>query len=258
MKAFFSCGLGDFLAIESFLTDAEKRLITSFELFTRAQNDIREVIACHPLWKDLPINAPISMLEWQESIDKRSIYAVYDIEHMRKITHKSWEYLNTDTLDFSGEKLYPSILSGDRKYNKSEFQFGTIEGYSIVIDPQSNNDPRLNAKGRNLTVLENFNLIDMINLFKLKSAYIGKGSTTIKSALALINGATHFAGVDSMAACWAARVCPGLILVKTLNPIYRKWKKIYDPFDRIIILDDFENKDQLMKLFESKLGNISV
>lgn len=232
MKVYISCGAGDFIAIESFLTDAEKMQITEFYLFTRAGNTIKELISFHPYWRRCKVHIPYT----EEEIRAFNTYAFFDINHLKTLTGKKWEELN-GVLDYSGEKLYPQILSSQRKYNRSDFEISPLI-CQVILDRESNNDDRMVKQGRNLTERELMAVEEMFPAQKITEVGIGK--TTLKEALGLVKGCNHFVGVDSMLACWAARQ-PHIktITVKTINHIYKKWLPIYDPFRRIKVLDSF-------------------
>jgi len=256
MRAFFSCGIGDFISIESFMTDEEKRKITEFWLFTRSAYGIAKIIKLQHLWKDLPIHIPMTNEEWDsEYIKRRGIYAVYDIPHLRKITNQPWPEMD-EALDFSGEVIYKQILSKQRLFNKSELSIESKK-CDLVIDAESNNDPRLNAKGRNLTETELKNVYELASEFGFSEIKeIGMGKTDFVEALEYVKGATAFAGCDSMASCYAARTDKKISLVKSVNPIYFKWLPIYDPNNIHNALCNFQNKDELRSLFKNKFGNI--
>lgn len=230
MKAYFSCGAGDFIAIESFLTDREKDTITEFWLFTRAAKTIKELIRLHPRWCNLPVHIPFS----EQQIFSLDTYAFFSLQHMRKLTRKLWPELN-GCYDFSGDVIYPQILKKRRRYNKHEFQIEPIE-CDIVIDPASNADDRLVARGRNLTNDELIEFKDKNRGRDIK--LIGPGKSMLPEALAMIKGCKTFFGVDSMCAAWACRQDINEITVKTVNPIYIKWLPIYDPNKKITRLID--------------------
>jgi hypothetical protein len=227
MKAYFSCGAGDFISIESFLTDEEKRNITGFVLATRAANVIERLIRLHSLWKDLPV---VSLFTEPE-IFSYGVYSFYDIPHLERITKKKFPELN-GVIDYSGEIVYnQQILKGLRLYNKSEFEIEPLK-CDVVLDFESNNDSRLNKMGRNFT--ENERKIAR-SLFPPDYDIIetGIGKTSLEEALRYVAGATHFIGVDSMLSCYAARLNKSSLIVKTVNPIYIKWLPIYDPLNKV-------------------------
>ncbi len=226
MIAYFSCGAGDFIAIESFMTDDEKKNISGFYLFTRAGKTIEKLIRLHPMWKDLPVEIPYT----PEEIRAYGIYAFYDINHLRKITNKEFMFLGM-AHDFSGEKIYPSILDDSRKYTESLFNVQEIH-VSVVVDVYSGSDDRLNAKGRSLTPYE------IVKIGRQHQSghvvFPSEESNELSESLGYVAGCKFFYGVDSMLSVWAARQKNiEEITVKTVNPIYRKWRKIYDPFNRI-------------------------
>lgn len=232
MKVYISCGAGDFIAIESFLSDEEKRQITEFYLFTRAGSVIEKFTRMHPIWNQCKVHIPYT----PEQIRAFNTYSFFDIKHLRHQTGNHWRELD-GVRDLSGEVLYPQILSGNRKYNKSEFMI-QAKPCQVVLDAESNNDDRLVAQGRNLTGQE---LREVNMMFPGQQiTKVGIGITELEEAMALTKGCQHFVGVDSMLACWAARQ-EGVqsITVKTKNPIYKRWLPIYDPFKRIKVLDSF-------------------
>lgn len=232
MKVYISCGAGDFIAIESFLTDAEKKDITEFYLFTRAGSVIEQFIRMHSLWKDCKVHIPYT----PEQIRGFGTYSFFDIKHLRNKTRNPWPELNEVT-DMSGEVLYPQILGGSRKYNKSEFIIEPTP-CEVVLDAESNNDDRMVKMGRNLTPDE---LVRISFMFPDKQiTKVGIGITSLQEAISLVKGCGHFVGVDSMLACLAARQDSiQSITVKTINHIYKKWLPIYDPHKKIKVVDSF-------------------
>lgn len=232
MKVYISCGAGDFIAIESFLTDEEKHGITEFYLFTRAGSVIEKLIRMHPIWGQCEVHIPYT----SEQIRAFDTYSFFDMQHLRNKTRNPWPELK-GVIDMSGEVLYPQILNGTRKYNKSEFNI-QAKPCQVVLDAESNNDDRMVAKGRNLTQDE---LVRISHMFPGQQiTNVGIGLTELEEAMSLVKGCQHFAGVDSMLACWAARQ-DGIqsITVKTINHIYKKWLPIYDPHKRIKVVDSF-------------------
>lgn len=234
--AYISGGLGDFIAIESFLTLQEKEAVTGFFLFTRAAYLIQQIIKTHPIWKDLPITIPFSPSE----IRSFNTYAFFRPSSVYKLTHSPLErfgYLQ-DCLDFSGDRLYPDILGGYRDFTESLFKIPVMDNPpSCVIDPASAADDRAIRKGRNLNDTEISNLLENYPGAK----FVGPNTTNLMDALSMVQGTHVFRGIDSAMSVLAAR-CLGKkdIIVKTINPIYLKWKKIYDPFDRVTTVESFE------------------
>ncbi len=114
MTAYFSCGAGDFIAMESFMTMEQKKEITGFILFTRAAKWIEELIKLHPMWKDLPVDIPMT----PEKIRSYNVHSFFSIPSMEKKT--GWMLDNA--IDYSGDVFYPDIKSGKRKYTESLFE----------------------------------------------------------------------------------------------------------------------------------------
>ncbi len=230
MKVYISCGAGDFIAIESFLVDSMKKQITEFYLFTRAAETIKQLISFHPYWRGLPVHIPLT----EKQILDYGVYSFFDKNHLKRKTHLLWPMLD-DVQDFSGELLYPEILKGNVKYKESLFEIDKID-CDIVLDAESNNDPRMTKNGRNLTIEEITKIIEDND--KKIITQVGLGKTDLKTALGFVKGCKEFYGVDSMLACYAARQ-PGIekIVVKTINPIYIKWLPIYDPMQKITVIE---------------------
>jgi len=229
--AFISGGLGDFISIESFLTNDEKKSIAGFYLFTRAAESIKILIRKHPIWKSLSITIPFTPYE----IRSFNTYAFFNIDSVFKITRwhpDRFNYLR-DCLDLSGDNIYPKILSGDRKYNESLFDF-LGRSYNCIVDAESEADDRLVRQGRNLTDKD----IENILKFYPDAFFVGIGRTTLIQAMSAIQNSPVFCGVDSALAAWACR-CEAVkkIQIKTINSIYKKWLPIYDPFGKVNIIE---------------------
>ena len=236
MKAYFSCGAGDFIAMESFMTLQEKQNISEFALFTRAAETISDLISLHPIWK----NRKIHICMTPEEILGFGVYAFYSIRHLKTITGRDWPILQ-DAIDISGEVFYPGILSGVRKFRGSGFEVTPCNEPDIcVIDSESHADDRLVKLGRNLTSTELAYVKQWIHSRSFHFVEVGVGKTTVKEALSWVAGCKEFYGVDSMLAAWAARQ-EGIekIEVKSVNPVYRRWLPIYDPLSKIKVRGKF-------------------
>ncbi len=226
--AYFSCGAGDFIAIESFLTLVEKKEISEFVLFTRAARVIEKLIRLHPIWKNCAVIIPLT----PDEIFSFGTYSFFTIPKMRAKTGQPWPALD-GAIDYSGDIVYPKILSGKLKFTESLFEVEAIE-VDVVCDPASNADDRLCAKGRNLTEDE----LKFVESISSQVKMLGIGETTIPEALGYVKGCREFYGVDSMLSVWAGRQT-GInnIMVKTVNPTYIRWQPIYDPFKLIEVVD---------------------
>jgi len=232
MMAYFSCGVGDFIAIESFLTDKEKSGISGFFLATRAARTIEKLIRLHPVWKNLSVIIPFT----EKEIFEFKTYAFFDINHFNRLT-EMYPAVLRNALDYSGDVVYSQILKKERAFTKSLFDVAPLF-CDIVIDAESHADDRLVKKGRNLTK-KNVSDIKKRNRGK-KIIEAGIKKTSLYNALAYVRGCKEFYGVDSMLASWAARQA-GIkkIVVKSVNPIYIKWLPIYDPYKKITIIKSF-------------------
>lgn len=228
MKAYFSCGAGDFIAMESFFSEEEKGMISEFVLATRGAETIKQLISFHPIWKDKPVH----ILFKEKEILSYKVYAFYDIAHLEKITRKKYPVLS-GAWDCSGEVIYnQQILKGTRKFKGSGFEFEPLE-CDVVFDPESNNDDRLVKKGRNFTDQEKAEVYSNFKGLNIKE--VGLGKTSLLEAFQYVSGAKHFIGVDSMLACYACRTEKESINIKTVNHIYEKWLPIYDPLNKVIL-----------------------
>lgn len=229
--AYFSCGAGDFIAIESFLTIKQKKEIGKFVLFTRAASVIEEIISLHPIWEKCEVVIPLS----PDEILGLGIYSFFSIPKMKKKTNQEWPLLD-GAIDYSGDFVYPHILSGVLRFTESLFEVKPI-AIDIACDSASHADVRLSARGRNFTERE----MDYVRgLSKEKTVkFLGIDKTTVTEALGYVRGCDCFYGVDSMLSVWAGRQASiKNIVVKTVNDIYRKWRPVYDPFRVITVVDN--------------------
>ena len=232
MTAYFSCGAGDFIAMESFMTMEQKKEITSFSLFTRAGKWIEELIKLHPIWRELPVFIPMT----PKQIRAYGVYSFFSIPKVEKITG----YMLDEEIDYSGDVFYPDILTGKRKYTESLFEVDAIP-ITMVCDPQSHADDRTVKNGRNFTEKEEDIISNRYMGMMLNDDFkeLGDGKTSMIEALGYVKGCKYFYGVDSMLSVWAARQ-DGIVstVVKSIHPIYYKWQKIYDPFNRIQVVKE--------------------
>ncbi len=229
--AYFSCGAGDFIAIESFLTYAQKKEIGKFILFTRAAKWIEELIRLHPIWKDCEVMIPLT----PEEIRAYDTYSFFSIPKLKKKTRQDWPILD-GALDCSGDALYPDILTGKTKFTESLFEVEALP-ITIACDPHSDADERSTRAGRNFT-LDERNIAEDLADYGSDFINLGIGSTSLREALGYVRGCAVFYGVDSMLSVWAARQTGiGKIVVKSINPIYKRWQPIYDPFKQIEVVE---------------------
>lgn len=222
MKAYFSCGGGDFIAIESFLTMAEKESITEFILFTRSAKYIIPLIKLHPIWKNLKITVPLT----EKQIMDYGVYSFYHIPHLKKVTKRNWSELSGDVKDCSGEIIYRQILREERPYTESLFHVKQID-CDIVIDKHSGSDDRLIKKGRSLKFEE------MMACVGDGTIVLNQEKMSMEESLGYVKGCKSFLGIDSMMSVWGARQNLNHMRVKSINKIFYKWLPIYDPFGRM-------------------------
>lgn len=227
--AYFSCGAGDFIAIESFLTYAQKKEIGMFVLFTRAARWIEELIRLHPIWKDLPVVIPFK----PEQIREYGVYSFFSMLKMKKQTRQDWPILD-GAVDYSGDALYPDILAGKVKFTESLFQVPVIR-CGVAVDYESHADDRSVKAGRNFTTEEK--QLAFQPMIQPGPRMLSEG-LTMKESLGYVKGCRFFYGVDSMLSVWAARQTTiEKIVVKSINPIYKRWRPIYDPFKQVRIVE---------------------
>ena len=227
--AYISGGLGDFIAIESFLTLQEKEAVTGFFLFTRAAYLIRQLIEVHPIWKNLPVTIPFTPGEIR-SFNTYSFFMISSVYRLTRSPAEKFGYLS-GCFDWSGDRLYPGILNGTRKFTESLFDiYPSTKTPQCVIDAASQADDRATRKGRNLTPVEITNTLTRYP----DAQFVGSNAMSLIESMSLIKRTPVFIGVDSAMSVYAAR-CKDIkkIVVKSVNPVYYKWKTIYDPLDRV-------------------------
>lgn len=234
------------LAVESLMTDAERKSINCIYYATRAHQPCVELFENIPTFPNLKKQSII----WK---DFSKIFCFYDKQHL---TDKLCAY-QTNALqevakklmapieDFSIKKIFPE----NRPYTYSSFiksklaniQPFKLPGHYYIICPYSNNDKRDMRRD-----YDHFDWGQTIKILKRKGTYgvvINRGTepipqdpsifnlankTSIREAIEIMKGATGYIGIDTAFSVIATKVFrPENIIIKSLNDHCFRWAHVY-------------------------------
>jgi hypothetical protein len=243
----FTGGIGDFFAIESFMTNAQRNAIKHVFLATRAQKAIQSILEASPIFPKLQ-RVTVLHHDWSK------IFCVVSYEHLRSLSKsEKWNIdfsiVPNDLIDNSIYYVFNEITSGKRVYNPSAIfdhcfadisRFNLPETYTF-IQPYSPNDRQ---GGRRDFTDEDWK----ITLKKLESAekkgvvvvnsddevptspYLINLSnqTSVIEAIEIAKKCDSFIGVDSCFAGLVSKFLPASsMIIKTVNQHYLNYLKVY-------------------------------
>jgi hypothetical protein len=241
----FTGGIGDFIAIESYMSVIEHNSVRNVYLATRAAKSIKLILESAPIFPKLE-----NIITLQE--DWSDVFCVYHLDHLRSEAAKRGWHLGqipNDIIDYSIWHVFNQIKNGLRVFHPSYLfihcladlsQFKLPMEYAF-IQPYSPNDRQdgrrdfsreewdktlqhLRDKNRTGVVILNSNdyVPDDPMLINLAN------KTTITQALEIAKRSQEYIGVDS---CFAALVTKFLpndkIIIKTVNDHYKNHLGIY-------------------------------
>lgn len=235
MDIWFNGGIGDFLAVESHLTDEERSQIENIKLCCYQVNEIVTILErIKPNYPNLKTFDNVSN-QTNELISDLKIDNFKSMEIWRNhmIAIKNQEFaVNQHIVDYSIDIIFPQILNDNRRFNRSSLHsffskpIGLPNDY-YVICPHSNKS----VSNRNFSEsdwdfvirhLEKVNrqaiviAIDYSEVPKYDLLNSMKGIGIIE-CLEIISGCSGFIGIDSFGATFAAQIPLDFFLVKCIN-----------------------------------------
>jgi hypothetical protein len=195
-KILITAGLGDFVVLDAFMTNEEKRNVNEIYFASRARYAIETLIDAAPIFPNLQKKV-IIWDEWGNTSDPDKIFAIVSKEQLASYNNShNWgldlNILN-DVVDRSIYCVFPEILKGDRKLNQSsllKLKLANIEKFNLpenygIINPYSPSD-RQNGK-RDFTQAEWMVALQYLEKNKQYAAVINCSDDYIPNHELLIN-----------------------------------------------------------------------
>lgn len=239
-------GVGDILAVESLMTDAERQSINCIYYATRASKPCIELFDKLPTFPQLKKQTVI----WK---DFSKIFCFHDKQHF---TDKLCAYqpnalqelakkLMAPIEDYSIKKIFeenrPYYYSSFIKTNLSPLKKFRLPATYYCICPYSNNDKRDLRRdydsadwGQTLNILKNRNSFGVVinigdepipqdpHIINLSN------KTNIREAVEIVKHAQGYIGIDTAFSVIAAKIFrPENIIIKCLNDHCFKWAHVY-------------------------------
>lgn len=243
MKILFNGGLGDFIVVESFLTDSEKNEVSEIALASRSLTPIKELIENYPIFPNLQ-KITVFFDNWEK------VFSFVDIPHIENLNKELG--LNIDLtfiktfIDYNIINIFPQINSGSRQLQNSRLfvqksisiQLPDLFG---IINPYSPSD-RQNGK-RDFTTTEWNNVISNIEKLGHKFYVINTSDdfvpnhlllvdlskkTSIIESLEIAKKASYYIGIDSWIPAILSKIMPPEnLVIKTTSSHYMQYLNIY-------------------------------
>jgi hypothetical protein len=242
----FTGGVGDILAVESLMTDSERRSINCIYYATRAYKPCLELFESLPTFPELKKQTVI----WK---DFTKIFAFNDKKHLED---KLCAYQPNALQEIARNLMNPiedysikKIFTENRPYTYSSFiknEIANITRLSLpknyyCVCPYSNNDKRNIGRdynhvdwGQTLKILKDRNIFGVvINLgdeaIPIDPSIINlNNKTNIREAIEVVKHAQGYIGIDTAFSVIATKIFnPKNIIIKCLNDHCFKWAHIY-------------------------------
>lgn len=219
---FISGGIGDVLAVESFLTDEERAKISSVYYATIKQPSVEALLCSLPNWPNLKDHVTV----WNDFSNFWCFYSLEDCLDKLKIFKKEVPLSLKRARDLSILKIFEDIKAKKLSYNGSSFvnnhladisHFSLDQDY-IVVAPFSS-DKRI--RNRDFDHLDWKKCLLCLKEYKMKGVVINSGpdsvpeddhlinlsnKTSLMEAVEILKKAKGYLGIDS----WLSVLAPKL------------------------------------------------
>lgn len=233
-------GIGDVIALESFMPAELKNKMHTIYYATRAAESIKELfssIGTFPALKNQEV-------VWDQFDDFFAIYSKAQCTYTLDEPPKDWNVVS----DWSIVPKFQEIELGEYEYNGSSFlstHIPIVGGLElpddyIVIVPASENDPR--RPDRSFTKQDWSNTFDHLYRNGVKGVVLGTGDysvpedsmlidmtnkTSLLMSIAILKGARGYIGIDSCLSVLAAKLFDQHLFVKSDDKHLLRWKHVY-------------------------------
>lgn len=200
-KILFTGGLGDILAVESRMTDAEKFAVKEIYLATPGARFICMALAYHYLWYKVPIIDIISREQITQYAPSR--YCIHTLNELNNVCISARIPQPPQGIqDFSIMRIFAEIRSGQRPWTGSGFAFPRVKCDLVCDFATTSGDYRINDRNFSLPEIDAVKEYAKNNNLSIKE--IGEGKTTFEEFVSFTLGCREFIGVDSAASVLAA------------------------------------------------------
>jgi hypothetical protein len=254
---FFSGGIGDVFALESYMTDSMRANLRAIYYGTRQYKPIQEAFSKLGNYPNLIKQHPV----WTDFGSFWAFYSKTDCIRRMKSQHVIVDKEFFESADWSISKIFEEIKRGKRKYNGCSFLKGVMADIShlklpqeyVVICPYST-DKRLVSRDfskKDWNVVENYlSKTGRIGVVLNKGDYAVPESsrwinmsnkTSICESIEILKKARFYIGIDSCMCILAARhFYPANLFVKSVNKQFYNCQSIYCAPNNVRVLDRIE------------------
>ncbi len=264
ISAFFTCGIGDYIAIDSFLRKEERESITKIYWGTRQRKNLMRLAV-----NSFPNLKAQTIVHDDFTGPNTNMFCFNSIEDMGRKTGKI--IYDKNIIDYSISVVFLEIIKRRRIIYYSPLfkniladisKFNLPEKF-ILVHPYSDNLP---DKQRDFSNSDWKYIINMAVSCNLPCVVVGQGDRSIPSSERIINlinkttvlevleitkKAYSFIGSASFVSVFASKlICPNKILVKSVQSLIDGywWKCYYAPINDVNILHSKFNETIIKKL----------
>jgi hypothetical protein len=199
-KILFTGGLGDILAVEARMSDAEKFAVREIYLATPGAKFIKEALAYHYLWNKFPITEILTREQiFNFSPSKYCIHSLRELIDVCNLANLPQP--PPKIIDMSIIKIFGEIRAGQRPWNGSGFAFPRMQCDLVCDFITTSGDFRINNRSFTQSEIESVREYTKEN--KLQIIELGEGKTTFEQFVGYTLGCREFIGIDSAASILA-------------------------------------------------------
>src|SRR4030042_3154358 len=200
-RILFTGGLGDVLAVEARMSDAEKFSVKEIYLATPGAKFIKEALSYHYLWSKFPITEIITRDQiFNYSPSKYCIHSLRELMDVCNLAHL--DPPPAKLIDMSIIKIFGEIRSGQRPWTGSGFAFPRTKCDLVCDFITTSGDFRIN--NRSFIQIEIDRVKEYAEKNDLSITELREGKTTFEEFVGLSLGCREFIGIDSAASIIAA------------------------------------------------------
>ena len=232
MRVLLTCGIGDFISIESHLTQAEREGVTAIHWATRARREIETLV-------------PEAFPNVVEHVIERDTWGAPFTPEFCVSSRAELPNLPDDVVDWNVAAIADEIRRGAREYRGSSLirrelipPTYTLPNEYIVVHPYSENAP---AAARDLTCAEWYCVQQRAKRMRLPIVIVNKGMArfpvqvrdvqvrdftnmlSVREVVEITKGASMFVGCSSFPAIVAAQTLPAERLFVKAYPAVKKF-----------------------------------
>lgn len=260
-KIIITGGIGDFLAVDSFMSAEERAKITGVVLITRASEGISKAILSNPEWSKKSVE--VVHFDWTKR------FCFFAKEEALAVTGTS--NLHGQASDYSIGAIFGQIKQNRRTYHYSSFMANTVANIDrfdlpqryIAICPQSINDR--NNPNRSLESEDWQYILDFLRQTKQKGVILNLGraqlpsdpslidlsdSTSLPEAIEIVKRSSGYLGIDSSLSVIASKTLnyPDIIVKSNNSHLMNNKEIYYAPHENCeFIARDFSSLKRLWK-----------